>query len=596
MTNGMTDLGDPRVLREVVLEQLTTGDVRAYKMWLPPLADPTPVNELVERDHGQPLRFGLGIMDEPRRHRQEVWGIDVSGAGGNIAIGGAPQTGKSTFLQTLVLSAAATHTPRQVQFYCVDMGGGGLMYLEGLPHVGGVATRAEPDRVNRAVAEIKAVLRQREATFKQYRVGSIAAYRQMRDDPTHPASQDPFGDVFLVIDGWPAFVGEFPELEPVVQDLAAQGLAFGVHTVIATPRWTELRSRVRDYLGTKVEFRLGDVNETQIDRMTRDIPANRPGRAITMEKHHLMIGVPRLDGVHSGADLVPAITAAVDHIASLHTDEAPQVRVLPSRVYLNELDPNPPGPDADYRTRWMIPLGVRESDLSVSYTDMQRTPHVLIFGAPKSGKTRIAHAITQAICLRNNRDQVRFMVGDFRSGLLDAIPESHLLAAGAINRNAAALDESVKALAVLLQQRLPPADLTTTQLRARSWWSGPDIVLLVDDWHMVVAAAGGLPPMAPLWPLLPAAADIGLHLVVTCQMSQAQRATMDRFVGAAYGAGTPTLFLSGDKTEFPSSAFKLKRRPPGQALLVSPDAKEVIQAAYVDPPEEEVSAAPQNHG
>ncbi|MBI3227733.1 MAG: type VII secretion protein EccCb [Mycolicibacterium cosmeticum] len=592
----MTDLGDPRVLREVVLEQLTTGDVRAYKMWLPPLADPTPVNELVERDHGQPLRFGLGIMDEPRRHRQEVWGIDVSGAGGNIAIGGAPQTGKSTFLQTLVLSAAATHTPRQVQFYCVDMGGGGLMYLEGLPHVGGVATRAEPDRVNRAVAEIKAVLRQREATFKQYRVGSIAAYRQMRDDPTHPASQDPFGDVFLVIDGWPAFVGEFPELEPVVQDLAAQGLAFGVHTVIATPRWTELRSRVRDYLGTKVEFRLGDVNETQIDRMTRDIPANRPGRAITMEKHHLMIGVPRLDGVHSGADLVPAITAAVDHIASLHTDEAPQVRVLPSRVYLNELDPNPPGPDADYRTRWMIPLGVRESDLSVSYTDMQRTPHVLIFGAPKSGKTRIAHAITQAICLRNNRDQVRFMVGDFRSGLLDAIPESHLLAAGAINRNAAALDESVKALAVLLQQRLPPADLTTTQLRARSWWSGPDIVLLVDDWHMVVAAAGGLPPMAPLWPLLPAAADIGLHLVVTCQMSQAQRATMDRFVGAAYGAGTPTLFLSGDKTEFPSSAFKLKRRPPGQALLVSPDAKEVIQAAYVDPPEEEVSAAPQNHG
>jgi type VII secretion protein EccCb len=592
----MADVGEQRVLREVVLEQLTTGEVRAYKMWLPPLADPTPVNELVERDRKQPLRFGLGIMDEPRRHRQEVWGIDVSGAGGNIAIGGAPQTGKSTFLQTLVLSAAATHTPRQVQFYCIDMGGGGLMYLEGLPHVGGVATRAEPDRVNRAVAEIKAVLRQREATFKQYRVGSIAAYRQMREDPSHPASQDPFGDVFLIIDGWPAFVGEFPDLEPVVQDLAAQGLAFGVHTVIATPRWTELRSRVRDYLGTKVEFRLGDVNETQIDRMTRDIPANRPGRAISMEKHHLMIGVPRLDGVHSAENLVPAITAAVEHIASLHTEEAPQVRVLPSRIYLHEMDPNPPGPEADYRTRWTVPLGVRESDLSVAYTDMQRSPHVLVFGAPKSGKTRIAHAIAQAICLRNNRDQVRFMVGDFRSGLLDAVPESHLLSAGAINRNATALDESVKALAVLLQKRLPPADLTTTQLRSRSWWSGPDIVLLVDDWHMVVAAAGGVPPMAPLWPLLPAAADIGLHLIVTCQMSQAQRATMDRFVGAAYGAGTPTLFLSGEKTEFPSSAFKLKRRPPGQALLVSPDAKEVIQAAYVDPPEEEVSAAPQNHG
>ena len=58
--------------------------------------------------------------------------------------------------KTLVLSAAATHTPKQVQFYCVDLGGGGLMYLEDLPHVGGVATRSEPDRVNRVVAEMKA--------------------------------------------------------------------------------------------------------------------------------------------------------------------------------------------------------------------------------------------------------------------------------------------------------------------------------------------------------------------------------------------------------------------------------------------------------
>lgn len=561
-------------------------------MWLPPLTDPTPVDELIARDRRQPLRFGLGIMDEPRRHRQEVWGIDVSAAGGNIAVGGAPQTGKSMFLQTLILSASATHTPRQIQFYCVDMGGGGLMYLEDLPHVGGVATRSEPDRVNRVVAEMKAVLRQREATFKQYRVGSIASYRQMRDDPSHPASADPFGDVFLVIDGWPAFVAEFPELEPVVQDLAGQGLAYGVHTIISTPRWTELKSRVRDYLGTKVEFRLGDVNETQVDRMTRDIPANRPGRAISLEKHHLMMGVPRLDGVHSAADIVPAISAAVEHIASLHTEQAPQVRVLPERIYLHELDPTPPGPESDYRTRWTVPIGVRESDLSVAYSPMHTSPHLLIFGAPKSGKTRIAHAVSSAICSRNDPSQVRFMLADYRSGLLDAVPQSHLLAAGAVNRNNANLEESIKALAINLKKRLPTPDLTTAQLRSRSWWSGPDIVLLVDDWHMIVAASGMISPMAPLAPLLPAAADIGLHLVVTCQMSQAHRATMDKFVGAAFGAGSPTIFLSGEKNEFPTSEFKLKRRPPGQALLVSPDGKEVIQAAYVDPPDEEVLAPP----
>src|SRR5690606_23455569 len=365
---------------------------------------------------------------------------------------------------------------------------------------------------------------------------------------------------------------------PVVQELAGQGLACGVHTVISAPRWTELKSRVRDYLGTKVEFRLGDVNETQVDRITGEVPADRPGRAISMEKHHLMMGVPRLEGVHSADDLVTAITAAVERIASRHTEVAPRVRVLPERIHLNQLDPNPPGPESDYRTRWTIPLGVREADLSVAYNQMYITPHQIIFGAPKSGKTRIAHALAQAICARNSPDQVRFMLADFRSGLLDAVPESHLLAAGAVNRNNTVLEESIKALAANLKKRLPPPDLTTAQLRSRSWWSGPDVVLLVDDWHMIVAASGMMSPMTPLAPLLPASADIGLHIIVTCQMSQAHKATMDKFVGAAFGAGSPTMFLSGEKNDFPSRDIIVKKRPPGQAFLVTPDAKEVIQA------------------
>ena len=61
---------------------------------------------------------------------------------------------------------------------------------------------------------------------------------------------------------------------------------------------------------------------------------------------------------------------------------------------------------------------------------------------------------------------------------------------------------------------------------------------------------------------------------------------MDKFVGAAYGAGSPTLFLSGEKNDFPSREIIVKKRPPGRAFMVGPDGKEVIQASYVDPPAE----------
>ena len=287
-----------RTLREVVLDQLGTWERHAHRMWLPPLSDPAPLNELIDRHSRQPWRFPLGIVDEPRLHRQDVWVVDVSGAAGNIGIAGAPRSGKSTLLQTLVLSAAGTHSPRDVRFFCVDLGGGGgLAPLAGLPHVGAVTGRLGPDQVRRVVAGVGELMRRRRA-----------------------ALADDVGDVFLVIDGWPAFVGEFPDLEPVVDDIAAQGLSFGVHTVISTPRWGDVKPRLRDHLGTKVEFRLVDVNETQIDRIARDIPANRPGRAISPSKQHVMIGAPRFDGVHGMDNIAAALTAAVRRIAAAHAE------------------------------------------------------------------------------------------------------------------------------------------------------------------------------------------------------------------------------------------------------------------------------------
>ena len=108
----MTSSPNRQVLREVVLDQLTTGEIHAYRMWLPPLTDPTPVNELVARDYDRrPLRFGLGIMDEPRRHRQEVWGIDVSAAAATSPSAAPRRQASRRSCRRCILSAAASHTP-----------------------------------------------------------------------------------------------------------------------------------------------------------------------------------------------------------------------------------------------------------------------------------------------------------------------------------------------------------------------------------------------------------------------------------------------------------------------------------------------------
>jgi DNA segregation ATPase FtsK/SpoIIIE, S-DNA-T family len=65
-----------------------------------------------------------------------------------MAVVGATQTGKSTVLRSLVAALALTSTPEQAQFYGLDFGGGALAGLAGLPHVGGICGRLQPEAVS----------------------------------------------------------------------------------------------------------------------------------------------------------------------------------------------------------------------------------------------------------------------------------------------------------------------------------------------------------------------------------------------------------------------------------------------------------------
>ncbi|MGW1710824.1 FtsK/SpoIIIE domain-containing protein [Streptomyces sp. NPDC002206] len=80
-----------------------------------------------------------------------------SGAAGHGLVVGAPQTGRSTLLRTVVCALALTHTPSEVHCYCLDFGGGSMQQLQNLPHVGGVSSRLDPEHVRRTAAEIAEV-------------------------------------------------------------------------------------------------------------------------------------------------------------------------------------------------------------------------------------------------------------------------------------------------------------------------------------------------------------------------------------------------------------------------------------------------------
>ena len=256
-------------------------------MWLPPLAESPTLDTLLARA-GQlgsaPLTVPIGLIDRPFEQRRDLLIAELAGAAGNVAVVGGPRSGKSTALRTLVLALAATHDPADVQVYCLDFGGGALSSLRPLPHVGSVAGRSDVDLFRRTVAELESVLRAREERFRTLGVDSVGEYRQRRAAGDPAVADDRFGDVFLVIDGWAAVRQEFDSLEGPITALAAHGLSYGVHVVVAASRWAEIRPALKDQIGTRVELRLGDPAESEMDRkQARQLSARLPGRGITCD-------------------------------------------------------------------------------------------------------------------------------------------------------------------------------------------------------------------------------------------------------------------------------------------------------------------------
>jgi hypothetical protein len=123
--------------------------------------------------------------------------------------------------------------------------------------MGSIANRLDRDRVTRTVLEVTNLMARREAIFAEHNIDSMATYRRARRRGEY-ADADPYGDVFLVVDGWYTVRQDFDDIEDNFTEIAARGLSFGIHLVIAANRWSEMRPWLRDVVGTRFELKLGD--------------------------------------------------------------------------------------------------------------------------------------------------------------------------------------------------------------------------------------------------------------------------------------------------------------------------------------------------
>ncbi|MFE1926200.1 type VII secretion protein EccCa [Streptomyces asoensis] len=578
-------------LLAVAVDRLRDSGPGAHQVWLPPLDEPPTLDALLPgleptADRGLSatrwpgtgrLRVPVGLVDKPFDQRREPLVLDLSAGGGHVAIAGGSQSGKSTVLRALLASLALTHTPAEVQFYCLDFGGGTLSSLAGLPHVGGVASRLDSERISRTVAEVTAVLNHREQFFLDHGIDSMAGYRRRR--AAGEFAEEKHGDVFLVVDGWAQVKQNFDHLLPTFNQLATGGLNYGIHLVVTTTRWVELSAQVRDQSATRLELRLGDPMDSVVDVRKAAVVPRLPGRGLTIDgKLHFLTALPRLDGAVTTEDLVDGVTALVERTAAHWPGEpAPAVRMLPHRLPASAL----PAPELGDGLR--LPLGQDEEKLSTVWHDFSRTPHLVAVGDTESGKTNLLRLVAQAVTARYAPHEARVLVVDYRRELVDAVPPEYQLGHAV---SVDALKELVAGSARALKTRLPGPDITPARMRLADWWNGPRLFVLVDDYDMVVGSGNYDHPFAPLFDHLALGHELGLHVVAVRSATGAGRGLNDQLLRRLDEVNTPGVLLSCPPSEgYVFGNIKPRNLPPGRAQYIARRKANLIQTALAQPAE-----------
>ncbi|MCV7228256.1 type VII secretion protein EccCa [Mycolicibacterium komossense] len=561
-------VGPPRKLIATIGDQLAAYGPYAPPLWLPPLDEPIPLTSVLATA-GVPagmLRWPLGEIDRPFEMRRDPLVFDAMSAAGNLLIHGGPKSGKTTALQTFILSAAALHSPDEVSFYCLDYGGGKLRDLESLTHVGSIASPLEGERIRRTFGELEALL----------------LARQQAGHGGGPVSR-----VFLVIDNLYAFsrdnTDQFNTRNPLlakVTELVNVGLAYGIHVVITTPNWLEVPLAMRDGLGLRLELRLADPRDSNVrvagalHRPAESVPFEQPGRGLTMAAEHFLFAAPQLDQIAAINARYPGAHAA-------------GVRLLPT-----DLDPGEVAPL--YRGQEQVVIGQREDDLAAVALDFAEQPLLMVLGDTKSGKTTLLRHLIRTIRENSTADQVAFTVLDRRLHLV----EEPLFPDNEFTANIDRVVPAMLGLSAIIEGRRPPIGMSARELSGWSY-SGHIHYLLIDDVDQIPdspALSGpyvGQRPWTPVIGLLSQAADLGLRVIVTGRATGSGHALMTNpLLRRMNDLQASTLMLSGN----PQDGGKIRghrfaRLPAGRAVLLD-DSDSATHLQLVHPRVAQHSGSP----
>ena len=391
------------------------GIQRLQGPWMPELPEVIGLDTLREAGcfdgstwHRSPewLKLPIGKYDAPKAQTQGTQYMDLASEG-HYGIYGAPGTGKTTLLKSIVLSLGMHYTPRDVNIYILDCGGWSMSAFSGMPHVGGIALDGEEEKFFKFEKMIMQEFEARKRLFLQNAVSSLKAYRESVSEDM-PA-------IVIAIDNIVPVFDLYPDLENLFVTIARDGATYGIYMIYTSNSTSGVRYKVLQNIRGAVAFELTDKGDyaTVVGRLDGMTLPKVLGRAFykgnpPMEFQAAMYMTGENDREKSLA--LKELTARMN--AAWTGPRPAPIPVMPDTVSVDNMR-------GAYSIRTCIPMGMGCEDIRPAYVDLADNYSMLISGSMRSGKSAMLARIAGLVS--SSFPETKLFVFDSKSASLQSL-------------------------------------------------------------------------------------------------------------------------------------------------------------------------------
>lgn len=330
------------------------------------------------------LTVPIGMYDNPKLQDQGTQVIDFASEG-HYGIYGAPGTGKTSLLKSIVLSLGLCYTPQDVNIYILDCGGWGMSVFSNMPHVGGIALDSEEEKFFKFEKLIMEEFEIRKRKFLKNAVSSLSAYRE--------AVATDMPAIVIAIDNIVPIFDLYPDLENLFITIARDGATYGIYLVYTANSTSGVRYKILQNIRGAIAFELTDKGDyaTIVGRLDGMALPKVVGRAFFKGNPPIEFQAALPCKGETDRQMTLNLQDVISKMNATWTGERPKpIPVMPDVVTLDRMT-------SEFATRTMIPVGIDCENIRTAYVDLSNNYSMVISGSIHSGKSNVLRNLCELI-------------------------------------------------------------------------------------------------------------------------------------------------------------------------------------------------------